>query len=213
MITTPAPRRRSLPAVLAAAAVALAALLLPAVPAFAHDGLVSSDPSADAVLDALPAQITLTYSADILDADGATVIRVTDATGASLTAGDPEVAGNVVTQQLAGPASGAITVQWSIVSSDAHRNDGTFTFTVPAAPTPTPTPTPTATPTTVATPQPTVTVTETPAPVETTSEASPLPWILLAVALLVVVGLVVWLFVVRGRGGTPGSGSAGTAGR
>lgn len=213
MTTTPAPRRRSLPAVLAAAAVALAALLLPAAPAFAHDELVSSDPSADAVLDALPAQITLTYSADILDADSATVIQVTDAAGTALADGAPTVSGPVVTQALAGPASGVVTVVWRVVSGDGHPIDGTFTFTVPAAPTPTPTPTPTATPTSASTPQPTVTVTETPAPVETTSEASPLPWILLAVALLVVVGLVVWLFVVRGRGGTPGSGSAGTAGR
>ena len=94
MTTTSAPRRRTLPAVLAAAAVALAALLVPASPALAHDELVSSDPSADAVLDALPAQITLSYSADILDSDGASVIQVTDATGTSLTDGAPTVSGS-----------------------------------------------------------------------------------------------------------------------
>ncbi|MBN9212281.1 MAG: hypothetical protein BGO45_04265 [Microbacterium sp. 71-36] len=202
-----------MPAVLAAAAVALAALLVPASPALAHDELVSSDPSADAVLDALPAQITLSYSADILDSDGASVIQVTDATGTSLTDGAPTVSGTVVTQALAGSASGAVTVVWRVVSSDGHPIDGTFSFTVPAAPTPTATATPTTTPSAAASREPTVTVTTTPAPAENASDASPLPWILLAVALLIVVGLVVWLLVARGRGGSSGSGSAGTAGR
>ncbi|SIR63638.1 copper resistance CopC family protein [Microbacterium sp. RURRCA19A] len=212
MTTTSAPRRRTLPAVLAAAAaVALAAMLVPASPAFAHDELVSSDPSADAVLDALPAQITLSYSADILDSDGASVIQVTDATGTSLTDGAPTVSGTVVTQALAGSASGAVTVVWRVVSSDGHPIDGTFSFTVPAAPAPTATPT--TTPSAAASPEPTVTVTMTPAPAENASDASPLPWILLAVALLIVVGLVVWLLVARGRGGSSRSGSAGTAGR
>lgn len=208
-----APRRRLLPALLVAAAVALAALVVPAAPAFAHDELVSTDPSADAVLDALPGQITLTFSADILDAEGSTVVQVTDASGASLTDGAPTVSGIDATQALAGPASGAVTVVWRVVSSDGHPIDGTFSFTVPAAPSPTATPTPTSTPTAVPSPEPTVTVTATPAPAETTAPASPLPWILLAIALLLVVGALVWLFVARGRRGSSDNGSAGTAGR
>lgn len=213
MITSSAPHRRTLPAVLAAAALALAALFVPAAPAFAHDELVSSDPSADEVLDALPAQITLTYSADVLASDGATVIQVTDAAGTSLTDGAPTVSGTAVTQALAGTASGAVTVVWRVVSSDGHPIDGTFAFTVPAAPTPTETPTPTATASTTPAPEPTVTVTSTPAPTENTAEASPLPWILLAVALVVVIGAVVWILLTRGRAGSSGEGSAGTAGR
>ncbi|MCC4249827.1 copper resistance CopC family protein [Microbacterium testaceum] len=213
MITTSAPRRRALPAVLATVAVALAALLAPAAPASAHDELVSSDPSADAVLDALPAQITLTFSADVLDAEGATVIQVTDAEGTVLTDGAPEVAGTVVTQALAGPASGAVTAVWRVVSSDGHPIDGTFSFTVPSAPTPTATPTPTASPSTTPSPEPTVTVTATPAPAENTSDASPLPWILLAVALVLVIGALVWLLVARARGGSTGRGSAGSVER
>lgn len=213
VITSSAPRRRTLPTFLAAAAVALAALLIPAAPASAHDELVSSDPSADAVLDALPPQITLTYSADILDADGATVIQVTDAAGTALTDGAATVSGTVVTQALAGPASGVVTVVWRVVSGDGHPIDGTFSFTVPAAPTPTATPTPTETPSATSTPEPTVTVTATPAPAESTSDASPLPWILLAVAAVLVVGALVWVALARGRGGSSGSGSAGSAGR
>ncbi|MFB3980177.1 copper resistance CopC family protein [Microbacterium proteolyticum] len=215
MTVSSAPRRRFLPTALAAGALALAALLVSAGPASAHDELVSSDPSADAVLDALPPQITLTYSADVLDAEGATVVEVTDAAGTSLTDGAPVVEGTTVTQALAGTASGTVTVAWRVVSSDGHPIDGTFSFTVPAAPAPTPTasPSPTAIPSTAPSAEPTVTVTATPAPTENTSDASPLPWILLAVALLLVVGALVWLVVARGRNGSPGSGSSGTAGR
>ncbi|PTT15628.1 copper resistance protein CopC, partial [Microbacterium sp. HMWF026] len=54
MTSPSALRRRSLSAVVAAVLLALAAVLLPALPASAHDELVSSDPGADAVLDALP---------------------------------------------------------------------------------------------------------------------------------------------------------------
>ncbi|BAJ73092.1 uncharacterized protein, homolog of Cu resistance protein CopC [Microbacterium testaceum StLB037] len=215
-MTSSAPRR-SLSTVLASLVLAVVALfVLPAAPAFAHDELVSTDPAADAVLDALPGQITFTYSADILTEEGTAVVEVTDADGASLTEGAPVVSGTDVTQTLAGAASGPVTVVWRVVSSDGHPIDGTFSFTVNAAsPTPTattatptaaPTPSETALPTT-ATPDATAT------PSETVSTASPLPWILLVVALVIVAGAIVWLFVARGRRGSSGGGSAGTSGR
>ncbi|MEV8240945.1 copper resistance CopC family protein [Microbacterium testaceum] len=215
-MTSSAPRRR-VSAFVASLLVALVALLvLPASPAFAHDELVSTDPPADAVLDALPAQITFTYSADILTEQGTAVVEVTDATGASLTEGTPVVSGTDVTQMLAGSASGAVTVKWRVVSSDGHPIDGTFSFTVNAA-TPTPTATastPTATPTAPATTTPTLATPDaTATPSETASSASPLPWILLVVALVIVAGAIVWLFVARGRSGSSGGGSTGTAGR
>lgn len=215
-MTSSAPRRR-VSAFVASLLVALVALLvLPASPAFAHDELVSTDPPADAVLDALPEQITFTYSADILTEQGTAVVEVTDATGASLTEGTPVVSGTDVTQTLAGSASGAVTVKWRVVSSDGHPIDGTFSFTVNAA-TPTPTATastPTATPTAPATTTPTVATPDaTATPSETASSASPLPWILLVVALVIVAGAIVWLFVARGRSGSSGGGSTGTAGR
>jgi methionine-rich copper-binding protein CopC len=212
------PRRRSLSAVLASLLLAVAALfVLPASPAFAHDELVSTDPPADAVLDALPSQITFTYSADILTEDGTAVVEVTDADGTALTEGTPVVSGTDVTQTLAGSASGVVTVKWRVVSSDGHPIDGTFSFSVNAAsptPTATATPTPTETPSASATSAPaTATPDATPAPTENTSDASPLPWILLVVALVIVAGAIVWLFVARGRRDSSQGGSAGTTGR
>lgn len=201
MTSSQAPRRRTLPALLATAFLAAAALLVPALPAAAHDELIGTDPSADAVLDALPDRITLSYSADVLTDAGATVIEVTDSSGTSLTAGAPGVSGAEVTQALEGPASGSVSVRWRVVSSDGHPIDGEFAFSVPeAAPTPTPTPSatptvsPTATPSEVATPS----ATSSEQPVEASAPASPLPWILLVVALVIVAGVLVYVFASRG---------------
>ncbi len=211
-----APRRRTLPAALAAALLAAVVLLVPAAPASAHDELVATDPTADAVLEALPSQITLTFSADVLTDPGATVVEVTDATGASLTNGAPEPAGTEVTQALAGPASGAVTVKWRVVSSDGHPIDGSFAFTVPEA-APTPTSAPSTTSSAAASPSasasapaaPVETAAPSPAPVEEASNASPLPWILLAVALVIVAGVLVYVFASRGRRNTAGGGTTG----
>ncbi|WP_298875444.1 copper resistance CopC family protein [uncultured Microbacterium sp.] len=214
MTSSSAPRRRSLPAALASLLLAAAVLLVPASPASAHDELVSTDPSADAVLETLPERITLTFSADVLTDAGATVVEVTDAAGTSLADGAPEPAGAEVTQALAGPASGAVTVKWRVVSSDGHPIDGSFAFTVPeAAPTPTSTPTTPAStspsPAASASAAPTEAATPTAAPVEESSAASPLPWILLAVALVIVAGVLVYVFASRGRRNTAGGGTAG----
>jgi methionine-rich copper-binding protein CopC len=212
MTSPQAPRRRTLPAVLATAFLAAAALLVPALPAAAHDELIGTDPSADSVLEALPEQITLSYSADVLTDAGATVIEVTDAAGTSLTDGAPEVSGAEVTQALAGPASGTVTVAWRVVSSDGHPIDGEFAFSVPES---TPTPTPTATPSASSTAVPSEAASpaassEAPAaPVDTADPASPLPWILLAVALVLVAGVLVYVFASRGPRDTAEGGGTG----
>lgn len=211
MTSSQAPRRRTLPAVLTTVLLAAAALLIPALPAAAHDELIGTDPAPGAVLETLPEQITLSYSADVLTDAGATVIEVTDAAGTALTDGAPEVSGSEVTQALAGPASGTVTVQWRVVSSDGHPIDGEFAFSVPES---TPTPTPSATPSASATaaaseaasPAATSEVT---IPLESDAPASPLPWILLVVALVIVAGVLVYVFASRGPRNTAGGGGAG----
>ncbi len=211
MTSPQAPRRRTLPAVLTTVLLAAAALLVPALPAAAHDELIGTDPASDAVLETLPEQITLSYSADVLTDAGATVIEVTDAAGAALTDGAPEVSGSEVTQALAGPASGTVTVQWRVVSSDGHPIDGEFAFSVPeSTPTPTPSATPSASSTAAASEaaSPAAT-TEVTIPLESDAPASPLPWILLVVALVIVAGVLVYVFASRGPRNTAGGGGAG----
>ena len=185
-------------AFLAALLVAFGVVLATASPAHAHDELLGSDPAQGSTLDALPAQLTLTFSAEIADDEGASVVEVTDASGASLVDGTPTVQDNVLTQPLAGEASGAVTVLWKVVSSDGHPISGQFSFTVAGAPTPTesatPTPTATAVPTQSAEPTPTVTS----EPVASEG-ATALPWIIAGVLALALIAAVVYLLVSRSR--------------
>lgn len=199
--THPRPLRRRF-AALAAALLLTAGGVLVASPASAHDELVSTDPAADATLDALPAQLALTFSGELATDAGATELQVTDAAGTSLADGDPLVAGTEVTQPLSGAASGVVTVLWKVVSSDGHPISGEFAFSVPAAPTPTPTasptPTPSASPSETRTAEPTATPTEAPVPANSGNAA--LPWIIGGLLLLALVGgAVVYLLASRAR--------------
>lgn len=97
----------------------------------AHDALVSSSPGADATVETLPAELTLAFSAKLIDGEGATDVVVTDAAGTSVTDGAASVDGAVVTQPLMAQAqAGEYHVVWKVVSSDGHATDGEFSFTV-----------------------------------------------------------------------------------
>ncbi|MBF0807295.1 copper resistance protein CopC [Rothia nasimurium] len=116
---------------LVATAALAAGSLLGMNPAAAHDELVSTNPTDGAILTEAPASLELTYSGDIMDVDGANQVRVTNAAGESITDGDPEVDGTVVTQDLStAAADDTYTVTWRVVSSDGHPIQGTFTYTV-----------------------------------------------------------------------------------
>jgi methionine-rich copper-binding protein CopC len=130
MASAPVPRRRPrLLALAAALGSVLAALSLAAAsPAWAHDELIGSDPAAGATVEALPAEIELTFSAIVLDEPGATEIVVTDAAASSLTSGEPVLDGTRVRQSLTGDAQGTITVLWRVVSSDGHPISGEYSF-------------------------------------------------------------------------------------
>lgn len=201
--TSPRSRARTAAAALAALLLTAGALLI-ASPASAHDELVSSDPAADASLDGLPAQLTMTFSGEVATDPGATEVQVTDAAGTALTAGDPAVDGTVVTQALSGEASGAVTVLWKVVSSDGHPISGEYSFSVASATTPTPTPSASASAAppveTVAPTEPAETV-ETPAPVSAgeDSRGQLWPWVVGGIVLLAIAGGVVYLLVSRAR--------------
>lgn len=196
--------------------IALTALLLTvgslatATPASAHDELVSTDPESGSTVETMPEELVLTFSGILSTEDGATELAVTDADGASLADGDPEVVETTVTQPLAGEATGPITVQWKVVSSDGHPISGEFSFDV-AAPDPTPTPTPTAS-SPAAAPTATETPTATPsASPETPAEASStVPWIVGGIVALAVIAAVVYLVASRRRTppSAPGSNSS-----
>ena len=124
---SPATRPASLLAL--CGALLLAALLALPAPAQAHDTLLSSDPEDGASLETSPEEITLTYSADVLEVSP--LVRISDENGDELAEIVPTVEGPVATATLEEPLpAGTHTVQWRVVSSDGHPIEGTFTLTV-----------------------------------------------------------------------------------
>lgn len=185
---------------MAAIAVAIALVVVPAAPASAHDELLGSTPAADATIDALPAELALTFSGAIATDPGASEVAVTDASGTSLVDGEPTAQDNVLTQPLAGEASGAVTVLWKVVSSDGHPISGEFTFSV-AAPAPTETATPTATATAEPTDTPSASASPSASatPAADSSFADVWPWVIGGMLLAGVGGAVLYLLVSRAR--------------
>ena len=116
----------------AAATVVTAGALtgLAAAPVQAHDELIGSTPEAGAVLDTAPDQVVLTYSAEVMDIGSQ--VRVTDSTGASVTAGELQIDGTRVVQPVTdtGAEDETHQVVWRVVSSDGHPIEGTFTYRI-----------------------------------------------------------------------------------
>jgi hypothetical protein len=201
------PLARNLSLLLALLA-ALAALAIPASPAHAHDELLGSTPAPNSTVEALPAELALTFSAEIADDPGASEVQVTDAAGTPLTGGDPVAQDNVLTQPLAGAASGAVTVLWKVVSSDGHPISGEFSFTITAAATPTASAAPTAepTPTVEATPLETELPDDNQVDAGATLFANLLP-VLIGAAIIAAVVALLLLASRRRRGSGAGTGA------
>ena len=191
--------------ILALVAVLLvAASVLVASPASAHDRLIGSDPAAGATVDESPAQLTLTFSGVISPDAGASEVQVTDAAGTQL-AGDPVATDNLLSVPLVAQGSGAVTVLWKVVSSDGHPISGEYSFTITAAPVdPEPTETTEPEPTETAEPEPTATAdpveSEAPILAPPTAAADMMPWIIAGVVLLLaVIGAIIYLVTSRAR--------------
>lgn len=209
---TDARRLPATPIALAAALLTAFLVLVSPLSASAHDSLISSSPEAGATVETLPSELTLTFSAKLIDGDGATEVTVIDPSRASVTDGPATVDGAVVTQPLVTEAAaGEYEVTWKVVSSDGHPTSKTFTFTVatstlgaPTAPENTATPEPT--PSQTAAPAPAPTTSDTAAPgdepsgSEQPSESTAWIWIVAIVGFLILVVAVVITIALRGRG-------------
>lgn len=110
-------------------AVAAVAVLATGGPASAHSELQSSSPATQERLATAPTEVTLTFSADVLDM-GAVVI-VADGAGTDWTADAPSILGGVVTVPLRrGMPDAGYELRWRVVSSDGHPIAGVIPFTV-----------------------------------------------------------------------------------
>ncbi|SDR82270.1 hypothetical protein SAMN04489860_0150 [Paraoerskovia marina] len=111
----------------AAIATALAAAVLLAAPAAAHDTITGTSPEDGATLTEVPSEIALTFSSEPLEVSPEVV--VTDESGAVVTDTTPTVDGFDVLQPLPEDlTSGTYDVAWRVVSSDGHPIDGSFSF-------------------------------------------------------------------------------------
>ena len=112
-------------------AVATTALLLPPALAFAHGKLESATPTAGSTVEASPESLLLTFNED-LESTFST-IKVVDASGSPATKEKAKVDSSnprVLTIAIPKLASGSYTVQWAVMTHDAHKTKGTYTFAV-----------------------------------------------------------------------------------
>ncbi|WP_337006566.1 MULTISPECIES: copper resistance CopC family protein [unclassified Microbacterium] len=211
---TKALRHPAAPIALAATLLAALLVLFSPLSASAHDALVSSSPAADESVETLPDALTLTFSAKLIDGEGATEVVVTDPAGNSVTEGSATVDGAIATQPLSGSGpAGVYHVVWKVVSSDGHPTSGEYSFTVTVGDDAAATDEPSAAPTTTAPSAEQTTgpaVTSTPAPDDTSDSdgGSAAVWIVSILAVLVVAGVVVWIVMSRRRGGSPADSDA-----
>jgi len=107
---------------------ALLAAWLGAAPAHGHDQLISSVPGEGETLTALPATIMLEFSNELIPAAPALLLR--DASGATVYRATPAVQGRVATAPFPELPDGDYRINWSVVSSDGHRIEGSMPFTL-----------------------------------------------------------------------------------
>ena len=214
-------RRSTAPLALAAALLAAFLVLFAPLSASAHDALTASSPEADSTVDVLPAEITLTFSADLITGEGATEVQVTDAAGTPVTDGAAVTEGPTVTQPLVAEAeAGAYRVVWKVVSSDGHPTSGEYFFTVTNSTMATtePTPAPTESASSSFAPAPTATPTATPTltaddPADTASSPAWI-WILVVLGILVIAaGITLAVILSRRRRSASPAGSDDSAAR
>jgi methionine-rich copper-binding protein CopC len=154
---------------------AVALLTLAVDPVAAHARLVSATPAAGATLTSAPRAVRLEFDEPPYDI-GVGVV-VSSPTGATVTRGRARVDGNAVVVSLASlTEAGTYTVAWRIVSTDGHPVSGEYTFTYGPE-----------------------SAGAASAPAGSSTGGDNHGWVLLAVAVLAVVGLSVLLVMPRRR--------------
>ena len=109
-----------------------ASVLAFALPASAHDTLVSSTPTAGETLTTLPDAFSVTMNEDLLDLDekgSGFGIDIMDANGKYYGDGCVTVAGPTMSADAVLGKPGEYTFVWQVVSSDGHATSDEFTFT------------------------------------------------------------------------------------
>jgi copper resistance protein C len=125
----PVPRRARVSGLALLVAASAALVVVPALPASAHNYLVSSAPAAGAVLTEQPGTVSLETNDDLLEVEDGAVIQVRGPDERFYSDGCTAVAGPSAETQVVLGAPGEYTVAWKVVSTDGHPISGTWAFT------------------------------------------------------------------------------------
>lgn len=112
-------------------AAATAAAALSPVITFAHGKLESAIPAAGSAVDSSPDMLRLTFNEDLESAFSS--IKVVDASGTRASKDKAKVDSSnprVLMVEVPKLASGSYTVQWAVMTHDAHKTKGSYTFAV-----------------------------------------------------------------------------------
>nr|WP_205163990.1 copper resistance CopC family protein [Arthrobacter roseus] len=166
-------------AVVVALLLAFAGLLPASGPAAAHDQISGTDPADGATVAQAPEEVALTFTGNPQGIGSE--VQVMDTEGTDWATGEVKIVDNQAIQLLKpGAPAGDYTVNWRVVSADAHPIEGSFTFT--------------ATGGSVASAVPSQPIEEVaPAPAENVSDGG-FPWGITAM-IVVLIGLVVAIAV------------------
>ena len=99
--------------------------------ASAHGEIVSTFPEQYSNATPIPSEVWIEFDGNLQTLDGQSIntIDVVDATGLTVSYGDPVIEGGKISTKLSGQsAPGVFTVNYRIVSEDGHPVEGSYTF-------------------------------------------------------------------------------------
>lgn len=99
--------------------------------ASAHGEIVSTFPEQYSNATPIPAEVWIEFDGNLQTLDGQSIntIDVVDATGLTVSYGDPVIEGGKISTKLSGQsAPGVFSVKYRIVSEDGHPVEGSYTF-------------------------------------------------------------------------------------
>ncbi len=110
------------------AIVSLLLLALGTAGARAHAFLDHASPLVGSTVATAPHDVALTFTQNLEPAFS--TVQVTDANGARVDQGKPQISGNTMHIGLKSLAPGSYHVHWHVLSVDTHRTEGSFSFHV-----------------------------------------------------------------------------------
>ncbi|HET8921248.1 MAG TPA: copper resistance CopC family protein [Xanthobacteraceae bacterium] len=98
------------------------------VAAHAHAFLDHASPLVGSTVASAPREVLLTFTQNLESAFSS--VQVTDANGARVDQGKPQISGSTMRVGLKSLTHGTYRVRWQALSVDTHKTEGSFTFSV-----------------------------------------------------------------------------------